>query len=109
MEKRAFPRFPVNIPLNYTENNSQKTGSAQTHDISALGLCIITREKLAAGQRLDICLWMTDNGEQINRRGKVIWSDSFDYYKYKSGVQLEEPKLKPIELVLRTIKTQRKY
>jgi N-acetyl-anhydromuramyl-L-alanine amidase AmpD len=109
LEKRTYPRFPVNVPLSYTDANSNNTRYAQTHDISAQGLCIVTNEELPVGGCLGICFQMMDNGEQIYRRGKVIWSGSADYNKYKIGVQLEQPNLKPISMVLRTIKSQRRY
>jgi N-acetyl-anhydromuramyl-L-alanine amidase AmpD len=108
-EKRSFPRFTVSIPLCYTQSDSNRTIQAQTHDISALGLCIVTDEKLPAGDCLGICFQMVDNAEQIYRKGRVVWSGPGDYNKFKIGVQLEEPKLKPISMVLRTIKSQNKY
>jgi len=109
IEKRAFPRFAVAIPLSYTGANSNKPIQVQTHDISAQGLCIVTDEFLPQGEYLDICLQMVDNGEQIYRRGKIIWLSATDTNKCKIGIKLEEPKIKSISIVLRTIKSQRNY
>jgi hypothetical protein len=103
IEKRAFSRFPVSIPLEYSASISEKTGQAYTHDISAQGLDIITNEELPAGTALNICLRMADNGEEIRRRATVVWSDMIEPDKYRAGIKLEEPKIKPIPLVLRII------
>ena len=108
-EKRVFPRFEVSIPVSYVETHSKNTSEARTHDISAGGVGIITEEELPAGTSLGIYLRMVDDGGEIYRRGKVIWSSPLDVNKYRVGIQLEEPNLKPIPIVLRTIKAQRKY
>jgi len=108
-EKRAFTRFPIRISLNYFDSNSNKTLESETHDISAQGLGIITDEELPSGTYLQIILKMPDNGEQVSRKGKVIWSKNIYPPKYRAGVQLEEPKIKPISLILRIVTYQRKY
>lgn len=108
-ERRSFPRFPISMSLAYSKLNSDKRASAHTHDISAQGSGIITDEELPTGSSLDICLTMLDDGARIYKRGTVVWSCQLDFNKYRAGVQLEKPCLKPIPLVLRTIRAQRKY
>jgi len=109
IEKRAFPRFPVSIPLRYCEPHTNDTAYAQTRDISARGLCMITEEALPPDTSLDIYLKMIDDGGEVYRKGKVVWSNMLTSNKYRVGIELEEPNLKPIPLILRTIKAQRKY
>ena len=108
-EKRIFPRFPVNIPLFFLQLASSNIYTAVTHDISTQGLCLVVDRQVLLGTELDIHLQMKDNNEKISLKGKVVWSDMVDIGKYKIGIQLEETKLKPIPLVLRTIMAQRKY
>ncbi|MFA5145077.1 MAG: PilZ domain-containing protein [Candidatus Omnitrophota bacterium] len=109
-EKRSFPRFPIKIPLVCLDENSNKDlEAAEVFDISAQGIGIITNEELSLGVRLNITLKMPDNGEQVSRKGKVIWIRKIQPVKYRTGVKLEEPKIKPIPLVLRIINFQRKY
>jgi hypothetical protein len=108
-EKRAFTRFPIRISLDYLDANSNKTSESETLDISAQGLGIITDEELPSDTYLQIVLKMPDNGEQISRKGKVIWSKKIYPLKYRAGIRLEEPKIKPISLVLRIINYKRKY
>ncbi len=103
IEKRAFPRFPVSIPVDYSDLTSHKTAQGYTQDISAQGLGLVTQDKLSVGTSLDICLRIADNGEEIRRRGTVVWSNMLEPEKYRAGIKLEEPKLKPIPLVLRTV------
>jgi hypothetical protein len=108
-EKRAFPRFPVTISLTYLDPNSNKVLESETHDISAQGLGIFTDEELPPGIYIDINLNMPDNGEKISHKGKVVWSKKIYPLKYRAGLKLEEPKIKPISLVLRIINYQKKY
>lgn len=109
IEKRAFPRFLVNIPLCYSEANTDRISQAETHDISAEGVGIIANEYLPVGTYLDIRLRMLDDGTEIERKGRIVWSNCLEANKYRVGVKLEGKSLKPIPIVLRTIKTQRRY
>lgn len=108
-EKRIFPRFTINIPLTFCELRSNTSFAGQTHDISTQGVCMLTERKVSSGSDLDLSLKMVDNNERIYVKGKVVWSCMLDSGKYKIGIQLEEPRLKPIPLVLRTIMAQRKH
>jgi hypothetical protein len=108
IEKRAFPRFAISIPVT-CRTHTEKAIEGRTHDISAGGLGIITEEGLSPGASVGIYLRMADNGGEIYKKGKVAWSRSVDAHKYRAGVQLEEANLKPIPIVLRTIKAQRQY
>lgn len=105
-EKRAFTRFAVNIPLYYFDLVSSKTGQAYTHDISALGLGVVSNTELPVGRSLDLCLRMSDNAEEIRRKGTVVWSNMDGPDKCRAGIKLEDPKLKPIPLVLRILSQQ---
>jgi hypothetical protein len=58
---------------------------------------------------MDLSLQMPDNGERIIRKAQVVWSSTMGLNSYRIGIKIEEPNLKPIPLVLRTINFQRKY
>jgi len=107
-EQRIFPRFTITIPLTFFELNSNKPLTAQTHDVSSQGLCIVADRQVPSGSNLDMRLQMMDNNERICIRGKVIWSSMIDPGKYRIGIKLEDSRLKPIPLVLRTIMALRK-
>jgi Tfp pilus assembly protein PilZ len=109
VEKRTFPRFPVAIPISCFIPDLNRTINTCTCDISAIGVGIVVDEELSAGTRLDLCLNMPDNGEKINRKAKVVWFNVMSTSSYRVGIRLEEPNIKPIPLVLRTINYQRKY
>lgn len=103
-EKRGYPRFTVRIPVRYTDPNLNAAIQTQTYDISQEGLSLFTDKELAPETSLDVYLQMTDNGEEIPARGRVIWSKKFTAQdKYRVGLKLEGQKLKPIPLVLRIL------
>jgi len=110
IEKRLYPRFPVTLPVAccFCESSSQFT--AQTHDISVEGIGLISTEELQAGSQIEISLCMSDNGEEIIRRGTVVWSIKVAGSKYcRAGIKLTDGHLRPIPLVLRTICNQGSY
>ncbi len=110
-EKRADRRFPVNIPLTYTDLNNHRKAEACTRDISAQGLCMLVEadEDFNPGVELEICLQMTDNAELIYLKGRVVWSGLVVCDKQRVGILLEGQKLKVISLVLRILKSQKTY
>jgi len=108
-EKRASARFPVKILLRYFNLNLPGEARAQTQDISARGLCLLTKGALATDTPLDIWLQMPDNGEQIYIKGKVVWSNMIEHDKYRVGVNLENTELNPILLALKAIQVRIKH
>jgi len=105
-EKRAHTRFAAHIPVEYCQENSDTRVISVTNNISVEGICLVTNKPVPAGGTLEIYLKMSDNGEKICTKGKVVWSVQVKADNYQIGIKLEESKLKPIPLVLRTIKTQ---
>ena len=108
-EKRSFPRFMLLVPVAYCTQDCDLTIYANTRDISAGGLCIVTERQLPSGIYMDVYLQMLDTGEQVQRRGHVIWTTIAEGSKFRAGIRLEDLHLKPVDIVLRTIKAQRKY
>ena len=108
-EKRVDVRFDVPIQVTYLDPDNDYVVQAQAKNISAKGLGLVTNKALIPGTILEVCLQMADNQEKIRRRCKVVWSNSLETGSIRLGVELEEPKLKPVPLVLRTIMTQRRY
>ncbi|MDI6606242.1 MAG: PilZ domain-containing protein [Candidatus Omnitrophota bacterium] len=106
-EKREFPRFPVSIQVTLMDPSlcGQVLG-AETKDISVGGVGIITENKLSPGIDLNICLHMSDNGEEINLKGKAVWIAAIDPERYRVGIKLEGSDLKPIPLVLRFLNSR---
>lgn len=108
-ERRSFLRFPVSIPATYIDPNFNTKLLARTKDICVEGVGLITDRGLVPGESLDLSLQMIDNGEKIYRSGKVIWSSMIESGKYRAGLKLRDSNLKPIPLVLRTIRARRQY
>lgn len=108
-EKRAYLRYPVGINTRYAGYFNHRQIPTVTHNISEEGLCIATEELLLPGTDVDVVLQMRDNGEEIQRHGKVAWCRIVKSEEYETGIHLENNVINPIELSLRTIKAQRNY
>jgi hypothetical protein len=107
-EKRSSPRFPVNIFGSCAGTNCQNKLSTMTHDISAQGLGVIVDSRIPVGTCMDIILEVPDGGKKVIKKGKVVWLLMVESSKFRLGIKLDEP-IKPIPLVLRTIKAIKKY
>jgi hypothetical protein len=107
-DKRKKPRFQVSIPVGQIIYKDRHIGS-HTFDISADGVGLVMDAELPLGETIDLSLHMPDNGESINFHGKAMWMTVAGPGRYRAGIQIEEEYLKPIPLVLRTIRLRSHY
>jgi len=105
-EKRAFLRFPICLPVTCYDYTRQIKAEFQTHDIGANGFGLITDKPFEPDTTLDISLDKTDDAEYFYAKGKVVWQRAEEANKYRVGVELDEPKLKPIPLILKVIQSR---
>jgi Tfp pilus assembly protein PilZ len=108
-EKRKFTRFEANLPLKNAQRNTVKEINGYTHDLSSQGIGMFAKEGLSIGTQLDIRLFMPDNGEELRTSGRVVWLVKVEAEKYRVGIELNNTDLKPIPLVLRTIRMRTRY
>jgi len=106
-EKRAYPRFPVSIPVTCCDATRDQQISAHTCDISAKGLCLLVDVAVPEGIHLDLSLQMLDDKNDICKKGRVVWSSKLESGKYRIGISLEDQKLEAVPIVLRTIMSRR--
>jgi PilZ domain len=106
-ERRKFSRFPLKVLLRYFNFDLlREEARAQSYDVSAKGICLITRDVLPVNTLLDIWLEMPDNGDKKYVKGKVIWYAMIEHDKYRIGIDLEDAELNPISLVLKSIQVR---
>src|SRR3990167_4071698 len=93
-DKRRAHRLKIELPASFKVTNAQKYISiGTTLDISAVGMCLKTREKLNVGQELAIQLKLPQ-GEKITLRAKVVWNKPMDFSPHSDlsiGIQLLGP------------------
>jgi hypothetical protein len=102
-EKRKAARFQVSIPVMQMQYKDASINS-HTFDISSDGIGLVMDAELPLGQSLDLDLRMPDTGETIRIRGKAVWMTIAGPGRYRAGIRFETGRLKPIPLVLRTIR-----
>lgn len=101
-DRRTFARFPVSLSLKYLDLGSNREGQAQTCDISAKGIGMLSQEKLTPHTSLELWLQMPDKSEPFYTRGEVVWSESASNNEFRAGVNLEKADLMGVSRVLRT-------
>ncbi|HNQ49915.1 MAG TPA: PilZ domain-containing protein [Candidatus Omnitrophota bacterium] len=102
-DKRKHPRFQVSIPVGSIRYNDRDITS-HTFDISSDGIGLVMDSELPLGQTIDMSLHMPDNGESISFHGKAVWMIVAGPNRYRAGIVVEPEHIKPIPLVLRTIR-----
>ena len=102
-DKRSRPRFQVSIPLGNIRYNDRNIVS-HTFDISSKGLGLVLDKELPLGQTIELSLHMSDTGECINVHGKAVWMALAGPNRYRAGIAIDPEHIKPIPLVLRTIR-----
>ena len=107
-DKRHTPRFQVSIPVLQLRHENG-TINSHTFDISADGIGLVMDAEVPLGQTMEMCLHMPDNGESINFHGKAVWMTVAGPNRYRAGIMIEEEHIKPIPLVLRTIRLRSHY
>ncbi len=102
-DRRIFARFPANLSLKFLNLSNNAEGQAQTFDISAKGLGMVTEERLHPNTPLEMWLNIPDRGEPLYARGEVVWSNNYEQNRFRSGIELEKADLMGMARVLRTI------
>jgi hypothetical protein len=98
---RIFERVPAKLTLRYQNLRSKEWGLAQTRDISAKGIGLLLKSSLPANTPLELWVPVPDRGESVYSRGKVVWSKTIWYSKYRAGIKLDRPDLVGLLPILR--------
>ena len=92
-DRRIFERFPISIPVRYLDPKGSQEGSAQTVDLSAKGVGLLTNKPLPQNMPIEMWLKVPDKGEPLYARGEVSWLKNIGENEYRAGVNLEKADL----------------
>jgi hypothetical protein len=101
LDRRVFERIPVGLPLRFLYSNSNREGLAQTQNISAIGIGLVTDRELLPRDHLEMWLQIPDKGEPLHITGEVVWSKMIEPNKYRVGISFEKAELMEMSRVLR--------
>ena len=91
-ERRKYPRFDIDLPLEYYRENSEMRLPGRIHNASEGGLLIYLPEKIAIGEGLWIKLFFP-SGQDLNAVEmfvQVVWTDIHlgeEGEDYRTGVR----------------------
>jgi len=92
-DKRRCHRLKVELPASFKASDEHKNLSiASTIDVSAIGICLISKEKLAVGQELPLHVTLPDD-RRLTLNVKVIWVKEeivSDINEYKMGIKIND-------------------
>ncbi len=105
LERRKYPRFPINLPIEYYRAESSTPASGRTGDISEGGLLVYLSERVEVGERLKVRCFFRLISESMNTmemRGEVAWvvleslETNSQSAKYKCGLKFID--VKPVDM-----------
>lgn len=100
-DRRIFQRFDVRIPAKILDLNSGAEMVAETSDISAKGIGLMLKRRVAINTPLEAWLQIPDKGEPLYTRGITAWSKQEAEGDYRIGVELERADLMGLSRILR--------
>ncbi len=106
-ERRIFDRFEANLFIEIQQSSGQKHGSAQCWDISAIGVGLLTEEKLMPNTNLQIRLSIADSNASYRGLAKVVWSIQIQPGKWRCGLEFEQVDFMGIKTVFESLSQHR--
>lgn len=93
-EKRRYPRFSIDLPIEYYRLPSSEKRQARVSNISEGGIMIYVPEKLEIGQQLRVKIFFLaePNLAAMEAIGEVVWIDLCleEGNEYRSGLKFIE-------------------
>lgn len=102
-DRRIFERLAVKLKLKFINLRENREGDAQTQEISAKGLGVITNQQLLPQTPLEMWLEIPDHGQPLYTRGEVAWSKLIQPNEYRVGVNLERADLMGLSRITRML------
>jgi len=92
LERRKYPRFTVNLPIEYHRLDSSTRYTGQVLNASEGGLLLYLPEQMEMGQDLKIKLFFTSGVElnTVELLAQVVWTDIHlgkGWGDYRTGVK----------------------
>jgi len=91
-EKRKYPRFNIDLPIEYYRVDSSISNAGRALNISEGGLLIYFPERIEIGQHLKLKIFFSSGSDlfSVEVLGEVVWVDIHlgeGWGDYKSGVK----------------------
>ena len=99
-ERRKFVRFKKIIPVRFHDNDNNCEGCAETHNVSAKGLCFGSSCVLTPNAYVDIWLYLPGHTDPLFTQGRVVWTQQAGPNWYNVGVDLSKVDFIEIQRIL---------
>jgi c-di-GMP-binding flagellar brake protein YcgR len=101
-ERRKYPRFNVNLPIEYYRIDSSIRNNGKALNISEGGLLVYFPEEMEIGQHLKLKLFLASGSEMntIETLAEVVWTDIHpgkDWGDYRTGVRFVNISIEDME------------
>ncbi|MCX8116507.1 MAG: PilZ domain-containing protein [Desulfobacterota bacterium] len=92
LERRKYPRFSIDLPIEYQTLNSSSTRTGRALNASEGGLLVYLPEKMKIGQQLALKLFFHYGAHMnvVEIIGEVVWIDLHlekDWGDYRTGLK----------------------
>jgi c-di-GMP-binding flagellar brake protein YcgR len=95
LEKRRYPRFTVDLPVEYLQIDSSTPSTGRLINASEGGLLVYLPERVAVGQHLKMKIYFSFGSDlnTVEIRAEVVWEDIHlgkDWGDYRFGVRFTD-------------------
>jgi hypothetical protein len=101
-DNRIFFRNPLyDIKAQIKNVNTGERFEALLKDISGSGMGLSTAQECSAGTIFEISLEIPDGFGSLKLLGKVVWSRTIDFFGYRTGVVILNPRFMSVSRILK--------
>ena len=100
-ERRGFQRLRANFPIRCLDLNGGKVVRTRLYDISALGVGILSKDKLEESSLLRIWLHFPDRKKPLATQARLVWARKEASGDWRMGLRLKKPEILGISRLFR--------
>jgi hypothetical protein len=100
-DRRLFARISVNLAVKFLDTKRNQQGQANTCDVSANGIGLISADEINSDASLELWLDMPDHRDPLYVRGQVVWSKEVLPSVWRAGVNLDKAELMGLSRLFR--------
>ena len=89
-DRRYFERVPVKLPLLLRAKEEGSVIEAQTQDLGAKGLGIISKDRIPDEGEVNLRVEVPGQADYLNLAGRIMWAREYFPDGWRAGVGLKE-------------------
>ncbi len=99
-ERRMFERIKAGFPVDILVTGGAEEIKAESLDVSAGGMSVVSRRKADVGKNLKLWLNIQDKHKPFYTQGKVRWVRPLEESGFRFGIEFDKPEFMGVSRIL---------